>query len=52
MYSPLKSLKVLPYAYIQFDLNNTLLHFQPVKVSLRQQLCKLQINIYNVIINI
>ena len=34
MYSPLKSLKVLPNAYIQFDLNSTLLHFQPVKVSL------------------
>ena len=34
MYIPLKSLKVLPDAYIQFDLNSTFLHFQPVKVIL------------------
>ena len=45
MYSPLKSLKVLPDAYIQFDLNSTLLHFQPVKVSLGMPLQGLSLTI-------
>ena len=45
MYSPLKSLKVLPDAYIQFDLNSTLLHFQPVKVSLGVPLQGLSLSI-------
>ena len=45
MYSPLKSLKVLPDAYIQFDLNSTLLHFQPLKVSLDVPLQGISLNI-------
>ena len=45
MYSPLKSLKVLPNVYVQFDLNSTLLHFQPVKVSLGVSLQGLGLNI-------
>ena len=45
MYSPLKSLKVLPDAYIQFDLNSTLLHLPPVKVSLGVPLQGLSVNI-------
>ena len=45
MYSPLKSLKVLPDVHIQFDLNSTLLHFQPVEVSLGVLLQSLRLNI-------
>ena len=45
MYSPLKSLKELPDAYIQFDLNSTLLYFQPVKASLDVPLQRLSLNI-------
>ena len=45
MYSSLKSLKVFPNAYIQFDLNSTLLNFQPVKVSLDVPLQGLSLNI-------
>ena len=45
MYNPLKSLKVLTDAYIQFDLNSTVLHFQPVKVSLDVPLQGLSLNI-------
>ena len=42
---PLKSLKTLPDAYIQFDLNSALLHFQPFKVSLDVPLQGLSLNI-------
>ena len=45
MYCLLKSLKALPDAYIQFDLDGTLLHVQPVKVSLGVQLQGLSLNI-------
>ena len=45
MHNALNSLKVLPGAYIQFDLTNTLLHFQPVKVSLGMPLQGLRLNI-------
>ena len=45
MYSPLKALKVLPDAHIQLDLNSTLLHFQPVKVSLSVPLQWLRLDI-------
>ena len=45
MYSFLKSLKVLPDAYIQFDLNRTLLHFQQIKVNLGVPLQGLSLNI-------
>ena len=45
MDSPLKSLKALPNAYIQFELNSNLLHFQPVKVSLGVPLQGLRLNI-------
>ena len=45
MCSPLKFLKALPNAYIQFDLNSTLLHFQPIKVSLGVPLQGLKLNI-------
>ena len=43
-YSPLKFLKALPDAYIQFDLS-TKLHFQPVKVILDVPLQGLSLNI-------
>ena len=46
MFSSLKSLKVFPKAYIQFDLNSTLLHFQSVKVSLGVSLQGLNLNIF------
>ena len=42
---PLKSLKVLLDAYTQFDLNSTLLHFHPVKVSLGVPLQGVSLNI-------
>ena len=45
MYGPLKSLKALLDAYIQFDRDTTLLHFQPVKVSLSVPLQGLSLNI-------
>ena len=45
MYTPLKSLKLLPDVYIQFDLNGTLLHFQPIKVSLGVPLQEISLNI-------
>ena len=45
MYSPPKSLNVLPDAYVQFDLSSTLLRFQPVKVSLDAPLQGLSLNI-------
>ena len=45
MYSPLKSLKVVPDTYIQFDLDSTLLHLQPVKVSLGVPVIGLSLNI-------
>ena len=45
MYSSLWSLKVLPNAYIQFDFDSTLLHFQSVKVSLGVPLQGLSLDI-------
>ena len=46
MYSPLKSLKPLPDVNIQFGLNSTLLHFQPVKVSLGAPLQRLSLVLF------
>ena len=45
MYGPLKFLNILPDTYIQFELNSTLSHFQPVKVSLGMRLQGLSLNI-------
>ena len=45
MYSPLKSLKVFLDAYIQFDFNCILLHFQPVKITLDVPLQGISLNI-------
>ena len=50
MYSSLNSLKVLPDSHVHFDVNGTLFHFQPVKVSLGVPLQGLSLNIIIIII--